>query len=111
MEKNGGAVLLADVWPLPVERGRVVHLPERIQQPVIAHLCRIERHLYHLGVSRGAGANVMVGGVLQIAAQVAGHSFQYSWDLAESLLHTPEAARAKRSFLSHDVLNYRYESG
>src|SRR5438270_9515093 len=55
-------------------------------------------------MSGGIGAHVVIGGVLQLATQVARNSVEHAGDLAEALLHTPEATRAKCSFLSHSVL-------
>src|SRR3954469_3144563 len=104
MKEDRRPVLRADVWPLPVERGRVVHRPKCVEKFVITHTRRIECHLYHLGMAGRAGANVVIGRIFELASQVAGNCVEHSRDLAESLLHTPEAARAKCSFFSHSVL-------
>src|SRR3954465_11096979 len=100
MKEDGRTVLTTRIRPLPIEGGRIVHRPERIQQGVIRDECWIERHLHHLGMAGSVGTNVVVCWVLQLAAQVAGNGLEHPGDLAERLLHTPEAARAKRSFLS-----------
>src|SRR5437868_9048531 len=50
------------------------------------------------------GANVVVSGVLQLAAEVARNRLEHARDLAKGLLHTPETARAKSSLFSHSVL-------
>jgi uncharacterized membrane protein (UPF0127 family) len=71
MEEDGGAVLVADVRSLPVQRGRVVIIPEDFEQVVIADDLGSEGDLDHFGVAGTIRADIFIGGVIQFAASIA----------------------------------------
>ena len=71
MEEDGLAILVADVRSLAVQRGRVVIIPEDFEQVVIADDFRIEGDFDHFGVAGAIRANVLIGGVIQLAAGIA----------------------------------------
>ena len=71
---------------------RVVVLPERLEQLLVTHHLRIEHDQDHLGVSREAGAHLLVGGVGREAAGVAGGGAPHARHLPEHALGSPEAS-------------------
>src|SRR5690348_2541082 len=92
MAEDLRAVLAAEVEALAVARGRIVDLPERLEQLRVADLSRVEPHLDRLGVAGPVPADPLVAGVGDVAAGVAHGSLQHPVDLAEGRLHTPEAS-------------------
>src|SRR3984957_8069866 len=54
--ENRRAILRAHVIVLPVERGRIVHAEEIIQQFLVAELARVKHHLDRFRVAGFAGA-------------------------------------------------------
>ena len=61
--KDDGTVGRALVRALAVQRGRVVRLPEHVQQVGVGNFCRVKLNLRHLGVAGGLGANLFVSGI------------------------------------------------
>ncbi len=51
VEEDHRAVLVADVGALAVDLGRVVHLPEGLEQGLVGDSGRVVLHLHHLGVT------------------------------------------------------------
>src|SRR5690606_980348 len=65
------AVLIPDVRPLPVERRRVMHLPECLQQLLVADHSGVVTDLHHLGVPGPLAADLLIGGMVSVAPHVA----------------------------------------
>ena len=93
------SVLRPDVPALPVQRGRVVDVPEVRQKLLVGYDGRVERHFDRLGVAGGAGADLLIGRMLSRPAGVARHGIDHALDLAERVLDAPEAARCERGLL------------
>jgi uncharacterized protein len=70
MEEDRRAVLVADVGSLPVQRGRVVIIPEDFEQFVIADDLGVKGDLDHLGMAGAIRADVFIGGVVQLPAGI-----------------------------------------
>ena len=92
-------VLRADVVALPVERRRVVRLPECCQQIGKRNDGRIVGDLHHFGVAGQTSANLIVRRIGDIAAAVARDDGFYAFKLIENRFGAPKAARAKRGLL------------
>ena len=71
MEEDGGAVLLAEIRALAVHLSRIVHLPENVEQLLVADFGWIERDLDHLRMAGCVGANVPIRGILRVPAGIA----------------------------------------
>src|SRR6185369_15459901 len=92
MVEDRRAVLAAEIQALAVAGGRIVDLPENLQQFRVADLGRVEPHLDRLGVAGAVPADLSVAGVGDVAAGVADGGLQYPVDLAEGRLDPPEAS-------------------
>src|SRR5690606_18399113 len=90
------AVGRPDVVPLPVLGGRVVHLEKELQQVAEAQSRRIEDHFDRFGV----GAGFAVRRVWYVPAAVTDAGAQYPRQLADQVLHAPEAATGQHGALS-----------
>src|SRR3954452_8492743 len=77
-----------DIITLAVERGRIVDLEEELQQPAIADLSGIEDDFDRFGVT----AMVAVGSVRDFAAGIADAGHEDARELADQVLHSPEAS-------------------
>src|SRR5262245_26482068 len=95
MVEDRRAVLAAEIEALAVAGGRIVDLPELLEQLVVADLGRVEPHLDRLGVAGAVPADLSVSGVCHVAAGVADSGLQDPVDLAEGRLDTPEASRSE----------------
>src|SRR5215831_20246896 len=95
MVEDRRAVLAAEIEALAVAGGRIVDPPEHLKQLRVADLGRVEPHLDRLGVPGAVPADPSVARVRDVAAGVADSGLQYSVDLAEGRLHTPEASRGE----------------
>src|SRR5271165_1897668 len=104
MEKNGRAVLRAEVRSLAVHLRRVVHFPEYIEQLLVAQLRWIKGDLHDFRVTRFVRANIFVGGIKHLAAAVAHCRIDHSRHLLKSCFNSPEASRSKRCNLWHGLL-------
>src|SRR5271165_6964761 len=91
MHKNRRAVLVADVPALATTGGRVVDPPERLQQPLVADLGRVEPHLDRFCVAGPVAAHLLVGRLGGAPAGVADPRLDDAVDLAERRLYPPEA--------------------
>jgi hypothetical protein len=91
----------ADVVALPVPRGRVVDLEEELQQVTEGELVRVEDDLDGLGVA----AVVPVRRVRHVAARVTHPGRDHAGELADQVLHPPEAASGEDGLLG--VLGHR----
>src|SRR5205807_2203635 len=84
---------------LPVRRRRVVRPPEHLQQLRVGDDPGVIGQLRDLGVPGRAGAYLVVAGVLDAAAAVAGDDRLHAVELLEDRLGTPEAAGAEGGLL------------
>src|SRR6185369_11966257 len=101
VKENRRAVLRAIVRPLPVHLRRIMHLPERIQQFLVADLLRIKRYLHHLGVPGLVRANILVCRIGHIPAAISGLRRNHARDSLKISLDPPKASRTKSSNLTH----------
>src|SRR4051794_22187064 len=89
------AVLGADVVALAHALGRVVLLPELLEQALVGDDGRVEHHQHDLGVPGTCRADLLVRRVRRVAAGVARRRRVDARGLPEHLLDTPEAAGAE----------------
>ena len=92
MEEDRRAVLVADVGTLPVELGRVVELPEGVEQLVVGHLGGVVLDEHRLGVAGRVAADLLVARVVRATAGVAHGRRDHARDLPELGLDSPEAS-------------------
>src|SRR5262249_33829887 len=85
------AIPRADVVALAHALGRVVALPEDLQQRVVAHHRRIEDNTHDLVVAGEAGADFLVGGVAREAPGVPDGGGEHAGHRPEFSLGAPEA--------------------
>ena len=67
---DAGAILRADVVALAHALRRVVALPERLEQRLVGDLGRIVDHQHHLVVAGAARAELLVGRIRRVPAQI-----------------------------------------
>ena len=96
-------VLGADVGPLTVHLGRVVHLPEEIEEHFVADPRGVENDAHDLRMPGPAAAHVMVARLVRVTAAVADRGLDDPVDTAERRLDTPETARTEDRRLGHPV--------
>ena len=106
MHEDRGAVLRADVVALPVRRGRIVEAEEEVEDVAVRDLRRIEDDLDGLGVAGAAGFHVLVARVRECAAGVTDGGVDHAGQLANQLLHAPEAAARERGGLAAHFLAF-----
>src|SRR5699024_10009773 len=70
MHEDHGPVLTTDVRALAVTRGRIVIVPENVQQARITDLLRIELDLHGFGVAGRTTADLLVTRVFDMTADV-----------------------------------------
>lgn len=73
--------------------------PKHVKQSTIPTLLGIILNPNHLGVVRGAGADVVVGGIMHKALCVPHLRLRHARNSLEGELHAPEATRAELSEL------------
>src|ERR1700677_2091156 len=88
-------VLIANIRPLPVHRGRVVILEKNFEQLLVADLGRIVFDVHHLRMAGPVRADLLVGGVLRLATLIPDGRFLHAGGLAKRFLHAPETTRAE----------------
>jgi len=71
MGEDDRAILVADVGPLAVHLGGVMHLEEILHERAVGDLGRIEGDLDDLGVTGALGPDLLVGGEIGLAAGIA----------------------------------------
>src|SRR5438045_3116338 len=103
MKENRRPVLRPIVRPLPIHLRRIMHLPERIQQFLVADLLRIESHPHHLGVPRLVRANILVTRIGHMPAAISRLRRNHTRNPLKISLNPPKASRPKRSNLTHLV--------
>src|SRR6185312_5427002 len=89
------AVLRSYIRALAIEGGRVVVVPEDVEQRVVAHQRWIELDLDHFGVSGGVAAHFFVCGIGLRPAFIACGRGNDAGNLLESGLRSPEASGTK----------------
>lgn len=97
--KNGRAVFVANIRPLPVHLRRVVHAEELFKQRFVANLFGVKLYQHCLGVASGVRANFVVRWVLGVSAGVAGSSLYDTRNLVEVILHSPKTTGCKQCLL------------
>src|SRR3954470_19643890 len=97
--EDGRAVLGAHVVALAHALGRVVVLPEELEHLLVADLGGVEDGEHGLGVAGPRRADLLIGGVLRVAAGVADRRGPHAVGLPEDALGAPEAAHADDDLL------------
>src|SRR5882724_1643205 len=92
MEENRGAILRAEVWPLAIDLGGIVNLPEGVEQLVVADFGRVEGDLHNFGVAGFVGAHVFVSWIGSVAAGIAYGGVDHAGDFLEGSFDAPEAS-------------------
>src|SRR5439155_11549514 len=87
------AVLRTHIVPLAHPLRRVVLLEERLQQRLVRHLRRVERHKYRLRVPCPPRADLLVSRVRRIPARVPDRRRVHARHLPEQPLGAPEATQ------------------
>jgi len=95
MVEDDGAVLCTFIRALAVERGGVVRLPEDAEKLVEGNPSRVKNDLRDLRMAGGAFADLMIGGILSLAAGKAAGDGNDTGQAFEDGFHAPEAAAAK----------------
>src|ERR1700722_5351409 len=104
MEENRRAILVADVRPLPVQRGRIVIIPEDFEQVVIADDLRIEGDLDHFGVAGAIRADIYIGGVVELPAGIADGSGFNARQASERGFDAPKTACTECGLLHASII-------
>ena len=91
--------MAAGVVALPVALGGVVALPEQFQQVAEVEGGSAPHHTHNFRVSRSAGADRVVGGLLGLAARIPHSSAHHPRQSPEPFFSTPEAPTGKDCFL------------
>ena len=99
MDIDAGAVLRADIVALAHALGRVVRLPEHLEQGVVGDFRRVEHDEDHLIVPGAAGADVLVGRVGRVATRIADRRGPYARGFPELAFGAPETAEAEQGAL------------
>src|SRR5262249_41603329 len=94
-------ILRAVVRALAIHLRGIVHLPKRIEQPLVANRCGIKGDLYDLRMTGLVRANVLVRRVNNVPAAVSRLRFDHPRYLAEVCFNSPEASGSERSNLCH----------
>jgi hypothetical protein len=94
--KNYRTILCSRVGSLPIQSRRVMRIPKIVQQFFVGNFLRVIFDLRDFRVAGGAGADVMIGGVLRLAARETAGDVFHARDLLELRFHAPKTAAAKR---------------
>src|ERR1700747_1355953 len=98
MVEDLGSVLRADVGSLAIQRSRIVAFPENSQELFVGHLRRVVVDLYPFRMPGAARADIFVSRIFQRTARVAYGRGVHTFDMAEGVFHSPEAARRECCF-------------
>ena len=93
--EDGGSILIANVRPLPIKLGWVMHDEESFQQLPVGNLGRIKLNLHHLRVAGAVVADILVSGVGLGASHVSTDGGGDTGANLEPMLHTPETSARK----------------
>ena len=99
MKKDGRTVLRAYIWTLAVRRGGIVHVPKGLKQLLVRNLRRVVGELHHFGMASLIGANILIGRILGLAAQIADGRIGDPWNLSKMGFYSPKATGAECGFL------------
>ena len=103
VEEDGGAVLRAPVRALAVECGGVVEGEEGVEKLFEADAVGVEVEFDDLGVAGLVGADVLVGGAVELAALIPDGSGGYARNGGKGRFNSPETAGAEGCFfLAHE---------
>src|SRR5215472_2550074 len=100
MPEDRGPVLGADVVALPHALGRVVRLPEHLEQIAVGDVLGVEHHPDRLGVTGAAGADFLVRRVRREPALIPDRGRDDAWRLPELPLRAPEAPERELGHLA-----------
>src|SRR5262249_10917834 len=89
------AILRADVGPLPIRRGRIMAVPENVEQLLVGNTSRVVLDLDDLRVSGAITAHVAISRILQPAPRVADRRRRHARHAPERRLDAPETAGAE----------------
>src|SRR5205823_10667026 len=89
---NGRSILRPAIGTLRVSAGRIVRLPEEVQQLRVGNLRRIELDQHGFGVAGGPVGYFLVGRIRGLPAGVAYRRRDDARDFAQPLLDAPETA-------------------
>src|SRR5690348_15883412 len=98
MVENHRSILRADVGPLTIDRGRIVNLPEQLQELYVRDQPGIVFHLHHFGVAGLVRTDLTVSGMLEPAAHIARGRRDNAVELAEGGFHAPEPSPAESGY-------------
>jgi hypothetical protein len=90
--KDSSAVLLADVGSLAVICGWIMMLPKQIEQCIIGDNARIKLMRIASAWPRRTSAHLFVRRIGNAAASVTDGSIDHTFNLAEKIFRSPEAA-------------------
>ena len=103
--ENGRAILRAGVVSLTVQGRRVVQREEDFEQFAVTDFVGVKMELYNFGVAGLAGADLLVGGVFNCAAHIAGDGGFNAFKAVIGRFQAPETAAGEgRDVLIHVVL-------
>src|SRR5690242_8140178 len=95
MKEDGGSVLGTDVRYLAIHRGGIMGRPEDIEQLLVVHLLRVIGNLNDFGMAGLVGADILVGGIVRVAAQIAHGRVDDAGYLTKGFFHSPKASSSK----------------
>ena len=103
--KDGAAVLGSDVAALAVELGRVVRAEEDVVEIAQRKLFVVEGDAHAFGMAGRAGADLLVGGVRLVAADVSAFDLAHADHVLHHRFGAPEASACdNRLLLRHVVI-------
>jgi len=89
------AVIVADVGPLTIERGRVVNRPECLEELGKGDACGIVFDANHLGVACGVRTNLAIGRIFSVTTGIANIGRNNAGDFTECGFDAPETSRSE----------------
>ena len=98
--EDGGAVLGADVGPLSILGGGIVHVPEDLEQILVGNDLGIKGDFDGFGMAGIAIADGAIGGIFCVAASIADLSFENACDFSKFGLDAPKTSSGKGGFFS-----------
>src|SRR6185437_3242268 len=105
------AVLLAEVRALTVQLRGIVVLPENIEQVFIGNSGGVVIDLDRFRMACGVGANVFVGGVLHLTADVTDAGSGYARNLTKRRFYAPETSSCESCFChNHSFILPRFDA-
>ncbi len=99
-DEDGGAVLMTDIGTLAVELGGIVGFEEEFAKGFVVGFARIENHAYGFGMTGGSGANLFIGRIFNVSANVAHFRGNNALGAHEVVLGAPEATGGEDGSIS-----------